>query len=129
MTPLTTYALDDGIATITMDDGKVNALSETMLGELAAGLDRADADDAVVILTGRGTTLSAGFDLRSEDWQAMLAAGAGVAGAPARLPPADGGGLQRQRDRDGGVPAAGRRRPHRRDRRAPHRPERGWRSA
>ena len=26
MADLTTYALDDGVATITMDDGKVNAL-------------------------------------------------------------------------------------------------------
>jgi enoyl-CoA hydratase len=78
---LTTYALSDGIATITMDDGKVNALSSAMLAELMERLDQAEADGAVVILTGRATTFSAGFDLRAapEDWPPMLAAGARLA--------------------------------------------------
>ena len=61
---LVTYALDDGIATITMDDGKMNALSPTMFGELNAALDRAQADRAVVVLSGRAGVFSAGFDLR-----------------------------------------------------------------
>jgi enoyl-CoA hydratase len=75
------YELADGIATITMDDGKVNALSSAMLGELSAHFDRAQADEAVVILSGRASTLSAGFDLRTEPdgWPEMLAAGAGLA--------------------------------------------------
>jgi len=55
MTELTTYALDDGVATITMDDGKANALSSAMLGALMAALDRAEEDGAVVVLTGRAT--------------------------------------------------------------------------
>ena len=46
-----------------MDDGKVNALSLAMLTELGAALDRAAADRAVVVLTGREGVLSAGFDL------------------------------------------------------------------
>ena len=79
MTDLTRYELRDGIATITMDDGKVNALSVPMLGAVAADLDRAEADEAVVILTGRAATLSAGFDLRSDDWPSMLTAGASLA--------------------------------------------------
>lgn len=79
MSELTSYALADGIATITMDDGKVNALSADMLGAVGAQLDRAEQDEAVVLLTGRATTFSAGFDLRAQDWQAMLAAGAGLA--------------------------------------------------
>jgi enoyl-CoA hydratase len=57
------YALADGVATITMDDGKVNALSPRMLGELNAALDQAQADEAAVVLTGRGGVFSAGFDL------------------------------------------------------------------
>jgi enoyl-CoA hydratase len=75
------YELADGIATITMDDGKVNALSSAMLGELMAHFDQAQADEAVVVLTGRASTLSAGFDLRTEPegWPQMLAAGAGLA--------------------------------------------------
>ena len=34
MTGLVTYRLEDAIATIAMDDGKVNALSPRMLAEL-----------------------------------------------------------------------------------------------
>ena len=57
------YQLRDSIATITMDDGKVNVLSPAMLGELDAALDRAMADRAVVLLGGRPGIFSAGFDL------------------------------------------------------------------
>lgn len=74
----TTYELTDGIATIRLDDGKVNALSEAMLGEISAQFDRAEADEAVVILTGREGVFSAGFDLKTEGegWPPMLVAGA-----------------------------------------------------
>jgi enoyl-CoA hydratase len=63
MVPLVSYQLEDSIATITMDDGKVNALSPQMLAELAAAFDRAAADRAVVVLTGRPGVFCAGFDL------------------------------------------------------------------
>lgn len=81
MTTLTAYDLADGIATITMDDGKVNALSPEMTTEVAGRLDRAEADEAVVVLTGRAQTFSAGFDLRveAERWPEMLVAGARLA--------------------------------------------------
>jgi enoyl-CoA hydratase len=79
MAELTDYELRDGVATIAMDDGKVNALSVEMLGEVSARLGQAEADEAVVVLTGRERTFSAGFDLRSEDWPAMLTAGARLA--------------------------------------------------
>ncbi len=58
-----TYALADGIATITMDDGKVNALSQQMFDGLNDAFDRAESDRAVVVLTGRDGRFSAGFDL------------------------------------------------------------------
>lgn len=64
MDALVSYRLEDGIATITMDDGKMNALSPRMIAELNAALDRAVADRAVVVLTGREGVFSAGFDLR-----------------------------------------------------------------
>jgi enoyl-CoA hydratase len=64
MSDLTTYELDGQIATITMDDGKVNAFSIAMLQALHAALDRAEQDDAVVLLTGREGYFSAGFDLK-----------------------------------------------------------------
>jgi enoyl-CoA hydratase len=63
MGTIVVYELEDAIATITMDDGKVNVLSLEMLAELNAALDRAVADRAVVVLTGREGVFSAGFDL------------------------------------------------------------------
>ena len=80
MTTRVNYSLADSIATITMDDGKVNALSLDMLGEIDAALDQAEADGAVVVLTGREGIFSAGFDLKvlgaaGPDAIAMLRAG------------------------------------------------------
>jgi enoyl-CoA hydratase len=63
MGSLVTYQIDDTIATITMDDGKVNVLSLPMLAEVNRALDQAAADQAVVVLTGRQGVFSAGFDL------------------------------------------------------------------
>ncbi len=64
MGTLVTYELEGQIATITMDDGKVNVLSLGMLTQLDAALDQAAADRAVVVLAGRDGIFSAGFDLR-----------------------------------------------------------------
>lgn len=58
------YSLADGIATIQLDDGKRNALSPAMFREINAALDRAEADRALVIFTGREEVFSAGFDLK-----------------------------------------------------------------
>jgi enoyl-CoA hydratase len=74
------YTLDGGVATITMDDGKVNALSPAMFAELNAAFDAAEADRAVVVLTGREGVFSAGFDLKvlrggGPDGPAMVQAG------------------------------------------------------
>jgi enoyl-CoA hydratase len=81
MPQLTSYALDGDVATIAMDDGKVNALSVAMLDELGTAFDRAEADKALVVLTGREQTFSAGFDLRAEpdQWPNMVAGGAKLA--------------------------------------------------
>jgi enoyl-CoA hydratase len=73
MVALVSYRLRDSVATITMDDGKVNVLSQAMLTELGSALDRAAADRAVVVLTGREGVFSAGFDL------AILRAGGAAA--------------------------------------------------
>ncbi|HLI72532.1 MAG TPA: crotonase/enoyl-CoA hydratase family protein [Acidimicrobiales bacterium] len=59
-----TYALDGSVASIVMDDGKVNVLSPAMLGALDDAFDRAEADGAVVVLEGRVGIFSAGFDLK-----------------------------------------------------------------
>jgi enoyl-CoA hydratase len=64
MTDLVTYEHAGRIATITMDDGKVNAFSIPMLRAIHAAFDRAEEDNAVVVLTGRENYFSAGFDLK-----------------------------------------------------------------
>ena len=81
MSELATYSLDGRIATIALDDGKVNALSIAMLRTLHEALDQAEGDGAVVLLTGRDGYLSAGFDLKvfaagGEDVLEMLVLGA-----------------------------------------------------
>lgn len=64
MAELVTYSLEDGVATLTMDDGKANALGEAMSAGLSSGLDRAEREAGVVVITGRSGVLSGGFDLR-----------------------------------------------------------------
>jgi enoyl-CoA hydratase/carnithine racemase len=61
---LLTYRLDDGVARITIDDGKVNALSPAMLEELHDAFGRAATAEAPVVLRGREGIFSAGFDLK-----------------------------------------------------------------
>lgn len=80
MSNLVTYALDRGVATIRMDDGKANALSIAMLSELHAAFGQAEADGAIVVLTGREGTFSGGFHLPTlrdsgEDRGTMLRSG------------------------------------------------------
>jgi enoyl-CoA hydratase/carnithine racemase len=64
MTALATYELEGRIATIAMDDGKVNAFSIPMLRAVHGAFDRAERDGAVVVLSGREGYFSAGFDLK-----------------------------------------------------------------
>ena len=52
------------VATIRIDDGKRNALSPPVLQEIYAAFEQAESDDAIVILTGRESVFSAGFDLK-----------------------------------------------------------------
>lgn len=84
MSDLVSYELSDRIATLRMDDGKVNAVSLAMSESIGAALDRAEADEAVVILTGRDGVFSAGFDMsvfdkEPDDVVAMIRAGAELA--------------------------------------------------
>jgi enoyl-CoA hydratase len=64
MTDLVTYEARGRTARIRMDDGKVNVMSPAMLGALHAAFDRAAAERAIVVLSGRETIFSAGFDLK-----------------------------------------------------------------
>jgi len=62
------YEADSAVATITMNRPDVaNAQSSTMIDEIDAALDLADADDAVrvVVLAGAGNHFSSGHDLKA----------------------------------------------------------------
>ena len=75
---------DAGVAVITMDDGKANALGHDLLGALLAALDEVDASGAdAVVIVGRPGRFSAGFDLSvmkagGNGPREMLAAGVDV---------------------------------------------------
>jgi enoyl-CoA hydratase len=60
---LVRYELSGSVATVTMDDGKVNVMSNAMQAALHHALDRAESDKAIVVLAGRSGVFSAGFDL------------------------------------------------------------------
>ena len=63
MGALVSYEYSEGVSTIVMNDGKVNAMSVAMMQEVNAALDQAEEHGAVVLLSGREGVLSAGFDL------------------------------------------------------------------
>jgi enoyl-CoA hydratase len=74
------YQMQDGIAVITIDDGKRNALPPAVLKGVYGALRKAEKDRAVVILTGREGVFSAGYDLKvmkagNTDTLRMLRAG------------------------------------------------------
>jgi enoyl-CoA hydratase len=74
------YQLDESVATITLDDGKVNVLSPAMQTAINEALDTAQkaAEDGTVkalVIAGNSRVFSAGFDLsvfNSGDAQAAL---------------------------------------------------------
>ena len=68
MTSTVNYEQTESVATITLDDGKVNVLSPTMQQHINAALDQAEAaaasgDVKAIVLAGNSKVLSAGFDL------------------------------------------------------------------
>ena len=78
------YGLDDGVATLTLDNGKVNAISPEVIEAFHACLDQAQADAAVVIITGQPGILSGGYDLKvmksgPQDAIDLVAAGSSLA--------------------------------------------------
>ena len=76
-----TYAMLDGVATISLNDGKANAMSVGMLAALGDALAQAEAERALVVIQGRPGMFSGGFDLSAfkrdpKELFAMLKAGA-----------------------------------------------------
>lgn len=78
-----TYEQQDGVATVRLDDGKANALGPGVLEELLDAFDRAEEEQAAVLLAGREGMFSAGFDLKvfaagGREVVRMLELGAGL---------------------------------------------------
>jgi len=79
-----TFAEEEKYCLITLDDGKANAVSFTLLEQLNAALDKAEAAGRPVIITGRPGKFSAGFDLSvmgqgGEQMMKLVAGGADLA--------------------------------------------------
>ena len=64
MSELISYTFEDGVATLTLCNGKVNAISPDVIAAFNAALDRAEQDRAVVVITGQPGILSGGYDLK-----------------------------------------------------------------
>ena len=83
MSNRTQVTIDDGIAWITIDDGKVNAMSLEMIEAIGRALDVAEKAGAVTVIRGREGVFSAGFDLTT--FSLGLEATVAMVGAGARL--------------------------------------------
>jgi enoyl-CoA hydratase len=75
--------IDDGVAVVRLDDGKVNVVSHRVIEQLHGALDEATASASSVALIGREGKLSAGFDLT--EMTAGAAQAASLVGAGGRL--------------------------------------------
>jgi enoyl-CoA hydratase len=64
MSELIHYSCNEGIATLTLNNGKVNAISPDMIAAFNNCLDQAEQDRAIVIITGQPGILSGGYDLK-----------------------------------------------------------------
>ncbi len=64
MSELIHYSCNEGIATLTLNNGKVNAISPDMIAAFNRCLDQAQQDRAIVIITGQPGILSGGYDLK-----------------------------------------------------------------
>lgn len=64
MSELVSYQCDEGVATLTLCNGKVNAISPDVIASFHQALDRALQDKAIIIITGQAGVLSGGYDLK-----------------------------------------------------------------
>jgi enoyl-CoA hydratase len=63
MTEVVATKIENNVATITIQNGKVNAISHQVIADINQALDQAEAAKAVVVITGTPGMLSAGYDL------------------------------------------------------------------
>jgi enoyl-CoA hydratase len=63
VTNLVAIQIEKKVATITIQNGKVNAISHQVINEMNNALDQAEQAEAVVVITGKQGMLSGGYDL------------------------------------------------------------------
>lgn len=57
--------IENNVLTITLNNGKVNAITHQVISEINTALDQAEQESAVVILTGQAGMFSGGYDLNT----------------------------------------------------------------
>jgi len=61
---MTSCSIENGIAVISLDEGKANAVSHSLIDDVNAALDQAETSAKSVVIRGRAGMFSAGFDLK-----------------------------------------------------------------
>ena len=64
MSEFANVKIENGIAVISLNDGKANAFSFAMMEALNACFDEAEAKADVIVMTSEGRAMCAGFDLK-----------------------------------------------------------------
>ncbi|MGS2721708.1 crotonase/enoyl-CoA hydratase family protein [Paraglaciecola aestuariivivens] len=75
MSDLVSCIIQNNIATLTIQNGKANAISHQVIDDLNHALDQAEEAGAVVVLTGKAGMFSGGYDLKvmRESMQSAMA--------------------------------------------------------
>lgn len=84
MSELVSYSFSDGVARLSLSNGKVNAISPAVIEAFNQALDQAEKDKAVVLISGQPGILSGGYDLKvmtssADAAKALVAAGSTLA--------------------------------------------------
>lgn len=84
MSELVSYSFSDGVARLSLSNGKVNAISPAVIEAFNQALDQAEQDKAVVLISGQPGILSGGYDLKvmtsgADAAKALVAAGSTLA--------------------------------------------------
>ncbi|MEO3682187.1 crotonase/enoyl-CoA hydratase family protein [Shewanella vesiculosa] len=81
---LINVTIEDNVHIISLNNGKVNAISPEVIAQIHAALDDAEQQAAVVVITGQAGIFSGGYDLKtmkqsSDSAIALVTAGSGLA--------------------------------------------------
>ncbi len=84
MSELVSYSFSDGVARLSLSNGKVNAISPAVIEAFNEALDQAEKDKAVVVISGQPGIWSGGYDLKvmtsgADAAKALVASGSTLA--------------------------------------------------